>query len=90
MPLKIWDKYTMIKEIESNSNIKTYLTKIEPIVKKIIPKNEDDYYYIIKERLEKIKIELKNELIIYEIIEENEKIYIAMDNIKNYYQRLIF
>jgi len=71
----------MIKEIESNSNIKTYLTRIEPIVKEIIPKNEDDYY-IIKERLEKIKIELKKELNIYEIIEENGKIYIAMDNNK--------
>ena len=35
----------MIKEIGTNSNIKTYLTRIELIVKEIIPKNKDDYYY---------------------------------------------
>ena len=46
MPSKIWNKYKMIKEIESNSNIKTYLTRIEPIIKEIIPKNKDDYYKI--------------------------------------------
>ena len=29
MPLKIWEKYKVIKEIESNiSNIKTYLTTV--------------------------------------------------------------
>ena len=39
----------MIKEIQSYGNIKTYLTRIEPIVKEIIPKNKDDYY-IISER----------------------------------------
>ena len=77
MPSKIWNKYKMIKEIETNSNIKTYLTKIEPIVKEIIPKNKEDYYIII-ERLERLKI--KEELNIYEIIEENERIYIVIDN----------
>jgi len=46
MPSKIWNKYKIIKEIEFNSNIKTYLTKIEPIVKEIIPKNKEDYYKI--------------------------------------------
>ena len=76
MPSKIWVKYKMIKEIESkNSNIKTYLARIEPIIKEIIPKNKDDYYIII----EKIE-ELKEELNIYEIIEENERIYIILDN----------
>ena len=75
MPSKIWNKYKKIEEIKSNSNIKTYLTRIEPIVKEIIPKNKDDYYRII-EKLE----ELKEELNIYEIIEEDEKIYIAIDN----------
>ena len=65
----------MIKEINSNSNIKTYLTRIEPIIKEIIPTNKDDYYRIY-ERLEKIKEELN----IYEIIEEYEKIYIVIDN----------
>jgi len=75
MPSKIWNKYKLIKEIKSNLNIKTYLTRIEPIIKEIIPKNKDDYY-IIYERLEKIKEELN----IYEIIEENERIYIVIDN----------
>jgi len=75
MPSKIWNKYKMIKEIKSNSNIKTYLTRIEPIIKEIIIKNKDDYYRIY-ERLEK----LKEELNIYEIIEENERIYIVIDN----------
>jgi len=65
----------MIKDIKSNSNIKTYLTRIEPIIKEIIPKNKHDFY-IISERLEK----LKEELNIYEIIEENERIYIVIDN----------
>jgi len=78
MPSKIWDKYKKIKEIESNnSNIKTYIVSIQPIVKEIIPTNKDDYY-IIRERLEKIKEE--EELNIYEIIEENERIYIVIDN----------
>jgi len=75
MPSKIWNKYKMIKEIESNSNIKTYLVSIEPIIKEITLKNKDDYY-IINERLE----ELKKELNIYEIMEENERIYIVMEN----------
>jgi len=79
MPSKIWDKYKMIKEIKSNSNIKTYLASIEPIIKEIIPKNEDDYFTIF-ERLEKIKEE--EEINIYEIIEENERIYIVIDNNK--------
>ena len=74
MPSKIWNKYKKIEEIKSNSNIKTYLTRIEPIVKEIIPKNKYDYDRII-EKLE----ELKEELDIYEIIEEDERIYIVMD-----------
>jgi len=77
MPSKIWNKYKIIKEIEDNSNIKTYLTKIEPIVKEIIPKNKEDYI-IIMGRLERLK--LKKEINIYEIIEENDRIYIVIDN----------
>jgi len=80
MPSKIWNKYKKIKEIESNnSNIKTYLANIQPIVKEIIPKNKNDYY-IISERLGKLKEELEGELKIYEIIEEYERIYIVIDN----------
>ena len=47
MPSKIWNKYKIIKEIKNNSNIKTYLTKIEPIIKEIIPKNKEEYFIII-------------------------------------------
>jgi len=80
MPSKIWDKYKKIKEVESNnSKIKTYIASIEPIIKEIIFENKNDYY-IIKERLEKLKEELEEELNIYEIIEENERIYIVIDN----------
>ena len=76
----IWNKYKKIREItnkkvKSNLTIKTYLTRIEPIVKEINPKEENDYYTII----EKLKL-LKEEFNIYEIIEENEKIYIVIDN----------
>ena len=85
MPSKIWNKYKMIKEIECNSNIKTYLTMIKPIAKEIIPKNKEDYY-IIRERLEKLKI--KESLNIYEIIEENGRIYIVIDNNDEFLSRI--
>ena len=77
MPSNIWNKYKIIKEINNNihTNIKTYLTRIEPIVKEIIPKNIDEYS-LIKEKLEK----LKNIIKIYEIIEENERFYVIIDN----------
>ena len=39
MPSSIWNKYKLIKEINNKSNIKTYLSKIEPIIKEIIYKN---------------------------------------------------
>ena len=75
MPETIWNKYKIIKEINTNSNIKTYLTRIEPIVKEIIPKNIEDYNRI-KEHLEELKSQLK----IYDLIEENDKFYIVIDN----------
>ena len=77
MPSTIWKKYAIIKEIKSNSNcnIRTYLTRIEPIVKEITPKDKNDYELIIS-RLNKFKKENK----IYDIIEENEKIYVVIDN----------
>ena len=75
MPTDIWNKYTKLKEIESsNSNIKTYLVRIEPIIKEIKPKDINEYL-IIKERLEIIKNKYK----IYDLIEENEKIYIVIE-----------
>ena len=79
MPSKIWSKYKMVKKIESNSNIKTYLTRLEPIIIEVKSKNKYDFY-IINERLEKLKLELKDGINIYEIIEENERIYIVIDN----------
>ena len=76
MPEIFWNKYQKIKEIANkNSNIKTYLAKIEPLVKEIKPENEKDYY-LISQRLEKLKKEIK----IYDIIEENGIFYVVIDN----------
>ena len=49
MPSKIWDKYKIIKEpkeLNTNSNIKTYLAGIEIIIKEILPKNITEYSLI--------------------------------------------
>ena len=46
MPSKIWDKYIKIKELNTNSNIKTYLAGIEIIIKEILPKNITEYSLI--------------------------------------------
>ena len=75
MPSTIWKKYKFIKEIESKSNIKTYLSRLDPIIKEIIPKDKNNYY-IFSQKLEK----LKGELDIYEILEENNKFYIVANN----------
>ena len=75
MPSNIWNKYKLFKEIGSNENIKTYSARIEPIIKEIIPKDKDDYQEI-SERLE----QLKDQLDIYEIIEEDNKFYIVAEN----------
>ena len=72
---KIWTKYTILEENKSSSTIKTYLARIEHVVKIIIIKNENEYY-LIKEKIEI----LKNEKGIYEIIGEKNKIYIVMDS----------
>ena len=55
MTSTIWNKYKIIKEIDKISNIKTYLTRIEPIIKEINYKNKNEYF-IIRERIERIKI----------------------------------
>ena len=65
----------MIREIDSNANIKKYLTRIEPVVKEITLKDKDEYYIILK-RLE----EIKEKINIYEIIEGKNKLYIVIDN----------
>ena len=77
----IWDKYKKIKEINNNSRIKTYLARIEPIIKEILPKDKDDYCTIY-EHLEEFKEK------IYEIIEQNNKIYIVMENNKELMNRI--
>jgi len=76
--MTIWNKYKKIKELVSNNpSIKTYRAIIETIIKEIKPKDINDYY-TIKERLYIIK----NEYNIYEIIEENDKLYIVIDKEK--------
>ena len=67
------NKYEIIKELETGSIMQTYLTRIEPIVKVIEAKNKQEFC-LICQRLEEIKDQL------YKIIEENDKIYIVMDN----------
>ena len=81
MPSTIWNKYKKLKEINNNSNIKTYLARIEPIIKEILPKNKDEYYTIY-EHLEEFKEK------IYEIVEENQKIYIVIDNNEELMKRI--
>ena len=75
MPLTIWNKYSLIKEVDKKSNIKTYLARIEPIIKEISYENKIEYL-VIREKLE----EIKNKIKIYDIIEEDNKIYIVIDN----------
>ena len=83
MPSKIWNKYQLLEEISTNSKIKTYLARIEPIIKEIIPKNKNEYN-LIREKLEIIKNIIK----IYEIAEENDRIYIVIDNNKEEISKL--
>ena len=75
MPTSIWKEYKIIKEIDENSNIKTYLTRIGPIIKEISYKNKNEYY-IRNEKIERIKDKTK----IYDIIEEEDRLYIVIDN----------
>ena len=70
----IWEKYQKIEELNSNSKIKTYKAKIEPIIIEIIPEDKNDFYKI-KGRLEIIKRKYK----IIEILEEIEKFYIVVN-----------
>ena len=63
----------MINELSSKGIIKTYKTKIEPIIKEIAPRNRKEY--------DNILYNLKNyKNSIYEIIEENNKIYVVLLN----------
>ena len=71
----IWQKYTLLKEINNNSNVKTYLTKLEPIMKEIMYKDLDEYL-LIRERIEKIRDRIK----IFDIIDEKDRLFIIIDN----------
>ena len=71
--MTIWNKYKMIKEINSKGNIKAYKAKIEPIIMKITPRNEYEYNNILN-NLQNYKD------IIYKIIEENNIIYVILLN----------
>ena len=73
MSCSFLDKFTILEEINSNSKIKTYLAKIEPIIKEIIPNDKEELYRIYQ-KLQQINNE------IYKIIEENDKIYVVLDN----------
>ena len=71
--MTIWNKYKMIKELYSNKNIKTYKAKIELIIKEITPRNKDEYNNIL--------FYLQNyQNLIYELIEENNKIFVVLLN----------
>ena len=77
--MSFWTKYTKLEDLGSNSNIKNYLVRIQPIVKEINYKDKEECDSII-EKLKKFKEKLKEKLYIFEIIEENNKLYIVIDN----------
>ena len=77
--MSFWKNYTKIKDLETQSKVKNYLARIEPIVKEINFKDKDECYKIM-ERLEKFREQLKEKLYIFEVIEENEKLYIVIEN----------
>ena len=43
MTSTILNKDKILKEIHNDTNIKTYLTRIEPIIKEIMTKDKDEY-----------------------------------------------
>ena len=84
MASKVWNKYTKVKKINKNSNIKTYLARFEPIVKEIEYKNINEYW-IIRERIDRIENKIK----IYDIIEEKDRIFIVIDKNDNNIDKLL-
>ena len=51
------------------------MARIEPIIKEIVPKDKDAYDTIYE-----LLNQIKNEIKIYDIIKENDKIYVVIDN----------
>ncbi len=80
MPFSIWEKYSKIKQIQDNNSIiQSYLSKVEVIIKEIMPRNNGEYN-LIKNILDNLKI--SNEVKIYDIFEEKEKFFVVIDNNK--------
>ena len=75
MPEKFWEKYERLEEIkDGNSNTNTYSARINATVKEIKAKDKDDYIRISR-RIEQLKHKIK----IYDVMEENDIIYIVLD-----------
>ena len=73
---RIWNKYTKVEEIKSNPKNKIYLARIEPVVKIVVTK-DDNECSLIKEKLENKKKYING---IYEILEDKNIIYIVIVN----------
>ena len=71
----VWNKYKKEKELSSTHHIKTFLASFQPIIKEIIPKDKESLFSIY-EYFDNMKEELK----IYEIYDEEGKIYLVVGN----------
>ena len=69
----IWNKYKIKKELAVDQNIKTYLATFEPIIKEITTNGNN------KSEIFEFFENLKDELKIYEIFEENDKLYLVVE-----------
>ena len=74
--MTVWEKYNKLEECdnENNDNFKTYLVQKNYYMKEIPFKDDEDKLSV----LGKIEI-MKNEIKIYDIIEEQSSIYIVID-----------
>ena len=69
----VWNKYKKEKELSSSKHIKTFLGTFQPIIKEIIPEDKESLFSIY-EYFDNLKEELK----IYEIFDEEGKIYLVV------------
>jgi len=74
--MTVWEKYNKLEECDNqnNDNFKTYLVQKKYYMKEIPFKTEEDKITVIG----KIEI-MKNEIKIYDIIEEQSSIYVVID-----------
>ena len=70
----IWNKYKNEKEISSSQNLKTYSATFEPIIKEITSEDKENHF-LIYDYFDNLREELK----IYEIFEEDGKIYLVVE-----------